>query len=164
MVHVTAASLHFLRSSSISHFPLHCDELFLLSECNNLSFPAQSQSVCEESDGFGDLGAVRFPDANGSRRGSGRNGFNHKALSAAIVGSVADLGVVVVTLLVLVKRMNVKKRNKGLEEDGFVPVLNLKVFLIRSFNWPLGVFREGDVFLQVVLVGLVSRFSNLRIY
>lgn len=86
---------------------------------------------------------VRVP-----REGSG-SGFNRKVLSGVIIGVVAVLGVVVVTLLVLVKKRCVRKD----EEDGFVGVFNLRVFsykelqvATRGFSDKVGHGGFGTVF------------------
>ncbi|KAK7292696.1 hypothetical protein RJT34_15548 [Clitoria ternatea] len=94
------------------------------------------------SGGDGDNGGgvlyVRVP-----RGGSVKKGFNRRVLSGVIIGVVAILGVVVVTLLVLVKRKgNERKMKKGLAEDGFVPVLNLQVFSYKELQLATRGFSE----------------------
>ncbi|RDX95314.1 G-type lectin S-receptor-like serine/threonine-protein kinase SD2-2, partial [Mucuna pruriens] len=78
---------------------------------------------------------VRVP-----KGGSAGKGFSRRVLSGVVIGSVAVLGVVVVTLLVLVKKRCAKR---GLEEeDGFVPVLNLKVFSYKELQLATRGFSE----------------------
>ncbi|XP_020210020.1 G-type lectin S-receptor-like serine/threonine-protein kinase SD2-2 [Cajanus cajan] len=84
------------------------------------------------SSSSGELLYVRVP---GSRRG-----LDRRVLSGVVVGSVAVLGVVVVTLLVFVKRCG--KRGVEEEEDGFVPVLNLKVFSYKELQLATRGFSE----------------------
>ena len=60
------------------------------------------------------------------------------AWSGVVIGVVGVLGVVVKTLLVMVKKKRGCER-KGLEEeeekeDGFVPMLNLKVFSYKELQ------------------------------
>ncbi|KAK7349504.1 hypothetical protein VNO77_06926 [Canavalia gladiata] len=118
-------------------------------DCVGLSFDGES-GVCknfygslldfQNSTGDGDDGVlyVRVPRGLSMKRGFGHN----KVLSAAIIGSVAVLGVVVVTLLVLVKRKVVKVKKKGSEEDGFVPMLNLQVFSYKELQLATRGFSE----------------------
>ncbi|CAJ1950163.1 unnamed protein product [Sphenostylis stenocarpa] len=125
--------------------------------CVGLSFDKQS-GLCKNfygslldfqnltSDGESGVLYVRVP-----RGGSKGNGFDRKVLSGVVIGSVAVLGLVVVTLLVMVKR---RGGRKGLEEeDGFVPVLNLRVFsykqlqlATRGFSEKIGHGGFGTVF------------------
>lgn len=123
--------------------------------CVGLSFD-QGNGLCrnfygslvdfQNSTSFGDgVLYVRVP------RGSVKKGFDGKVLSALVIGSVSVLGVMVVTLLVLIKR-RMKKKN-GNEEDGFVPMLNLQVFsykelqlATRGFSDKVGHGGFGTVF------------------
>ncbi|XP_027334911.1 G-type lectin S-receptor-like serine/threonine-protein kinase SD2-2 [Abrus precatorius] len=110
-------------------------------------FRAKSRSLCER-ECLSSCGCVGLAFDGGSgvcknfygvpRGGSVKRGFSRKVLSAAVIGSVAVLGVVVVTLLVVVK----KRRKKGLEEDGFVPVLNLQVFSYKELQLATRGFSE----------------------
>ncbi|XP_061341306.1 G-type lectin S-receptor-like serine/threonine-protein kinase SD2-2 [Gastrolobium bilobum] len=85
--------------------------------------------------GGGGVLFVRVP-----RVGSVKKGFSSKALSAAVIGSVAVLGVVVmVTWLVLLKR---RLKKKGMEGDGFVPVLNLQLFSYKELQLATRGFSE----------------------
>lgn len=86
-------------------------------------------------DGEGGVLYVRVPGG-----GSGRKGFDRKVLSGVVIGSVAVLGVAVVTLMVMVKK---RAGRKGLEEeDGFVPVLNLRVFSYKELQLATRGFSE----------------------
>ncbi|KAJ7951163.1 S-receptor-like serine/threonine-protein kinase [Quillaja saponaria] len=74
--------------------------------------------------------------------------LNLVLLTASIVGSVAILGITGVSLLMLLRR-----RKKGVDEDGTFPVLNLKVFsykelqlATRGFSDKLGHGGFGTVF------------------
>ncbi|WJX86945.1 hypothetical protein P8452_69188 [Trifolium repens] len=67
-----------------------------------------------------------------------------KVLSGIVIGCVLFLvlGVVVVTLMVLVKRKRLKEKENGLEDDGFVPILNLKVFSYKELQLATRGFSE----------------------
>ncbi|KAL2335988.1 hypothetical protein Fmac_010434 [Flemingia macrophylla] len=84
------------------------------------------------SSSSGEVSYVRVPGG-----GSGR-GFDRRVLSAVVIGSVAAFGVVLVTLLVLVKK---RCGRRGFEED-FVPVLNLKVFSYKELQLATRGFSE----------------------
>ncbi|XP_057454657.1 G-type lectin S-receptor-like serine/threonine-protein kinase SD2-2 [Lotus japonicus] len=83
--------------------------------------------------GGGDVLYVRVP-----REGSVRKGLSHKVLAVVVVGAVAVLSVVVVTLLVMWRRL----KKKGMEEDEFVPMLNLKVFSYKELQLATRGFSE----------------------
>ncbi|KAK7274386.1 hypothetical protein RIF29_15471 [Crotalaria pallida] len=95
---------------------------------------------------------VRVPKG---KEGSGmRQGFNGKVLVALVIGSVLVFGVIVVTLLVLIKMRLKKKGNDG---DRFVPMLNLQVFsykelqlATRGFSDKVGHGGFGTVFQGVL--------------
>ncbi|KAE9605390.1 hypothetical protein Lal_00025416 [Lupinus albus] len=77
--------------------------------------------------------------------------FNGKVLIALVIGSALVLGVLVVTLLVLIKK---RLKKKGNEEDVFIPILNLQVFsykelqlATRGFSDKVGHGGFGTVFL-----------------
>lgn len=126
--------------------------------CVGLSFN-QGNGLCrnfygslvdfQNSTSFGDgVLYVRVPRERG---GSVKKGLHGKVLSALVIGSVSVLGVMVVTLLVLIKRR--MKKKKGNEEDGFVPMLNLQVFsykelqlATRGFSDKVGHGGFGTVF------------------
>ncbi|KAH1085737.1 hypothetical protein AAZX31_07G066300 [Glycine max] len=87
-----------------------------------------------ESGGF----YVRVP-----RGGSGgRKGLDRKVLAGVVIGVVVVSGVVVVTLLMMVKKKRDGGRKGLLEEDGFVPVLNLKVFSYKELQLATRGFSE----------------------
>lgn len=122
-------------------------------DCVGLSFDERSgfcriflgslydfQNITSLVNGNGNVLYVRVP-------GNGYKGkrLNSKVLSGVIIGCVLFLvlvlGVVVMTFAVLVKRKRLKKE-KGLEEDGFVPVLNLKVFSYKELHLATRGFSE----------------------
>ncbi|MED6215885.1 hypothetical protein PIB30_002574 [Stylosanthes scabra] len=91
------------------------------------------QNVSSVGDGGGVL-RVRVP-----RERNGEVLDRTVLIVAVLVGSAAVSGVVVVTLLVLVK----KKRKKELEEeDGFVQMLNLRVFSYKELQLATRGFSE----------------------
>ncbi|WVZ17184.1 hypothetical protein V8G54_010166 [Vigna mungo] len=127
--------------------------------CVGLSFEKQS-GLCKKfygslsdfqnltADGESEVLHVRVPSG-----GSGRKVFDWKVLSGVVIGSVAVLGVVVVTLLVMVKRRVEGKKMDEDEEDGFVGMLNLRVFsykelqlATRGFSEKIGHGGFGTVF------------------
>ena len=113
----------------------------------------QNLTALESGGGNGNVLYVRVPGEVSEGKNQRLNG---KVLSGVVIGCVLFLvlvlGVVAVTLVVLAKRKRLKKEN-GLEEDGFVPVLNLKVFsykelqlATRGFSEKLGHGGFGTVF------------------
>ncbi|WVY90944.1 hypothetical protein V8G54_036458 [Vigna mungo] len=84
----------------------------------------KSRSFCER-ECLGDCGCVglSFKSIVGvPSGGSGRKVFDWKVLSGVVIGSVEILGVMVVTLLVMVKRRVEGKKLEEDEEDGFLGV------------------------------------------
>ncbi|KAK7399358.1 hypothetical protein VNO78_10540 [Psophocarpus tetragonolobus] len=97
------------------------------------------------------LGIARF-----LRGESRRKGFERKVLGGVVSRMVMLLGVVVVTLLVIMKKRDGKK---GLEKEAeFVLVLNLKVFSYKEFLLTTQGFLEkvGHGGFEIVFQGELS--------
>ncbi|WJX92640.1 hypothetical protein P8452_74253 [Trifolium repens] len=108
-------------------------------------FDFQNLTALESGGGGGDgdrnVLYVRVPGGGGEGKIKRLSG---KVLSGIVIGCVLFLvlGVVVVTLVVLVKRKRLKEKENGLEDDGFVPILNLKVFSYKELQLATRGFSE----------------------
>ncbi|KAK4266858.1 hypothetical protein QN277_023723 [Acacia crassicarpa] len=83
------------------------------------------------------------------QRGESEKKLNRQTLTGTIIGVIAFLGFIVATLLVLLNR----RQKKKLEEDGLIPVRNLKLFsykelqlATRGFSGKVGHGGFGTVF------------------
>ncbi|KAI4328815.1 hypothetical protein L6164_021141 [Bauhinia variegata] len=131
------------------------------------SFPSQSRSKCETScldtclciglsfnektglckNFYGSLLNIRNSSSVGSedaffvrveKGGSVKKGVSFVVLTAIVIGSIALLGVVLLTLLVLLKR----RQKKRMKDDEPFPVLNLHVFSYKELQLATRGFSE----------------------
>ncbi|CAL5196054.1 unnamed protein product [Lathyrus oleraceus] len=138
------------RAKSRSLCKRHCLDSY---DCVGLSFDQES-GFCKNFVGslfdFHNLTSLGGGDGNVlyvKVSGGKIKRLSARFLSGVVIGCVLFLvlilGVVTVTLVVLAKRKRLKKeREMGLEEDGFVQMLNLKVFSYKELQLATRGFSE----------------------